>query len=234
MAHAASTHAASIHERALRLVEVPHEWEDLTLAQRLMEKHPAAARVAWDRFSPMVRRMVRRSLGPGHDVEDVVQDVFICLFKRIATLREPQAFKGFLIGITVRTVRYFHRRAKLRRWVRLPQMDSGELGVVHADGSARRALIQFYGVLDRLNERDRTAFVLRFIEGMDSEEVARALGVSVPTARRCFTRARDRVAFHAERDPFLVGYLNGPNKAETAASPDLALVWPELSEAIRA
>ena len=185
------------------------EADDATLALALIAKDPAAPRVAWTRFSPLVRRILRRSLGPQHDVEDIVQDVFLCLFQRVHTLRDPVALKAFVIAITVRTIRYEIRRARVRRWVGLSRSpELLDLRVVNADTSARHALIHFYRALDRINQRDRTAFVLRFIEGMEAAEVAVALDVSVPTARRCFTRAWERVTFFAKRDPFLVDYLS--------------------------
>jgi RNA polymerase sigma-70 factor, ECF subfamily len=183
--------------------------DDTTLAHALIAKNPAAPRVAWSRFSPLVRRILRRSLGPQHDVEDIVQDVFLCLFQRVHTLRDPVALKAFVIAITVRTVRYEIRRARVRRWVGLSRSaELPDLRVVNADNGARHALLHFYRALERINERDRTAFVLRFVEGMEAAEVAAALGVSVPTARRCFTRAWERVTFFAQRDPFLVDYLS--------------------------
>lgn len=185
------------------------EADDATLARALIERDTRAPRVAWSRFSPMVRRILRRSLGPGHDVEDIVQDVFLCLFERVHTLRDPVAFKGFVIAITVRTARYEIRRARVRRWVGLSRTaELPDTRVVHADSSAQHALIHFYRALERLNARDRTAFVLRFVEGMEASEVAEALEVSVPTARRCFTRAWERITFFARRDPFLVDYLS--------------------------
>ena len=182
--------------------------DDATLACALIEKNPAAPRVAWTRFSPLVRRILRRSLGPQHDVEDIVQDVFLCLFERVHTLRDPVALKAFVIAIAVRTARYEIRRARVRRWVGLSRTaELPDLRVVNADTSSQQALIHFYRALNRINERDRTAFVLRFVEGMEAAEVAAALDVSVPTARRCFTRAWERITFFAQRDPFLVDYL---------------------------
>ena len=154
----------------------------------------------------MVRRMVRRTLGPHADTEDIVQDVFLCLFDRAPTLREPQALDGFVISITARTLSYVCRRARVRRWVGLSP-DIEQLGSVNADPSSRAALIHFYGILDRLSTRDRMSFVFRFVEGMSGEEVAQALGVSVPTARRSFTRAWERVTYLAQLDPFLEGYV---------------------------
>lgn len=185
------------------------EADDATLARALIAKEKAAPRVAWVRFAPLVRRILRRSLGPQHDVEDIVQDVFLCLFERVHTLRDPVALKAFIIAITVRTARYEIRRARVRRWVGLSRTaELPDLRVVNADSSAQHALIHFYQALNRINERDRTAFVLRFVEGMEAAEVAAALDVSVPTARRCFTRAWERVTFFARRDPFLVDYLS--------------------------
>jgi len=46
------------------------------------------------------------------------------------------------------------------------------------------------------------------IEGMDVESIASALEVSVPTIRRCYTRARERIVLLAERDPTLVDYVS--------------------------
>jgi RNA polymerase sigma-70 factor, ECF subfamily len=182
--------------------------DDATLARALMDKSAAAPRVVWTRFSPLVRRILRRTLGPQHDVEDIVQDVFLCLFERVHTLRDPVAFKAFIIAITVRTARYEIRRARVRRWVGLSRTaELPDLRIVASDSDSQHALIHFYQVLGRINERDRAAFVLRFVEGMEAAEVAAALEVSVPTARRCFTRAWERVTFYAQRDPFLVDYL---------------------------
>jgi RNA polymerase sigma-70 factor (ECF subfamily) len=191
----------------------------------LIEKHPASAKVAWERFSPMVRRMIRRSLGPQHDVEDSVQDVFLCLFERVSALREPKALKGFVIGITLRTVSYAIRRARARRWIGLSRTaELPDSQVTHADNSSQRALIQFYQLLDRLRERDRIAFTLRFIEGMDAAEVAEALGVSLPTARRAFTHAWERVTLLAQRDAFLACYLRDLPAAAVEGPTDV-LAW---------
>ena len=184
--------------------------DDATLAVALIGKNRAAPLVAWARFSPLVRRVLSRSLGPRYEVEDIVQNVFLCLFERVHTLRDPVALKAFVIAITLRTMRYEVRRARVRRWVGLsPSAELADLQVVHADNSARHALIHFYRALDRLSERDRAAFVLRFIEELEVGEIAAALNVSIPTARRCFTRAWQRVTFFARRDPFLVDYMSG-------------------------
>jgi len=186
--------------------------DDGTLARALGDEEPNAQRVAWDRFSPMVRGIVRRSLGPEFDAEGVVQEVFLCLFQKVSTLREPNALRGFVMSITVLTVRTTLRteirRRRLRRWLGVQQeTEPKSLRLVPEDMDSREALTRFYEILDKINARDRMAFVLRFVEGMGVAEVASALDVSVPTVRRCFTRAWERFTLLAGRDPFLADYV---------------------------
>jgi RNA polymerase sigma-70 factor (ECF subfamily) len=188
------------------------EQQEQAWAQLMVAAQEGNAR-AYDELlrgtTPFIRALVRRRTSSADQVEDIVQDVFLCLFERVHTLRDPVALKAFVIAIAVRTARYEIRRARVRRWVGLSRTaELPDLRVVNADTSSQHALIHFYRALNRINERDRSAFILRFIEGMEAAEVAAALEVSVPTARRCFTRAWERITFFAQRDPFLVDYLS--------------------------
>jgi RNA polymerase sigma-70 factor (ECF subfamily) len=181
---------------------------DADLAQALIDGHPDAPRAVWIRFAPLVRRLVRRSLGPDQAVEDLVQDVFAALFEKPERLREPAAFRGFLIAVTLNHVSYELRRRRVRRWVGLGQSSElPDIRVVESNPDAREALVRFYRILDGVRTRDRLAFVLRYVEGMEVTDVARAMKTSVPTARRCFARAHERVSLLASRDPFLAEYL---------------------------
>lgn len=185
-----------------------HADADAALFQALLEKQPHAARVVWQRFSPMVRRIVRRTLGPESDAEDLVQDVFMQLFARVHTLRDPKLLKAFIIAVTTLTLRRELRRRKVRSWLGLRSDPLAmDLRVVHPDPIGRAALGQFYKVLDRLDPRERTAFALRCIEGLAMDEVAAALGVSLATAKRSLAHAQRRVLLHVERDPLLSDYL---------------------------
>ncbi len=195
--------------------------DDATLSRALCNEESNAQRVAWDRFSPMVRGIVRRSLGPEFDADGVVQEVFLCLFQKIGTLREPAALRGFVMSITVLTVRTTLRteirRRRLRRWLGVQQeTEPKSLRLVPEDLDSRQALARFYEILDKINPRDRMAFVLRFVEGMGVAEVASALDVSVPTVRRCFTRAWERFTLLAGRDPFLADYVSALRERESS------------------
>jgi RNA polymerase sigma-70 factor, ECF subfamily len=194
----------------------PAEPSDGALALALLAQDPGAPRLAWSRFSPLVRRMLARFFGPRIDVEDFVQEVFLCLFRQLRTLRDPGALRAFVIAITIRTARHQARRAHARRWLTFSAGSGVEDVTSTSDVAAQHAVLRLYGLLSRIRERDRTAFVLRFIEGMQADEIAEAMGVSVPTVRRRFTRAWARVTLLASRDPFLSGYLRHPGAAIVA------------------
>jgi RNA polymerase sigma-70 factor (ECF subfamily) len=182
--------------------------DDATLAHALIARHPDAARAIWSRFSVLVRRIVRRSLGADQDVEDIVQDVFATLFVKPPALREPSALRAFIVSVTLHNISYELRRRRVRRWVGLsPTAELPDIRVVESNPESREALRRFYAILDGVRTRDRLAFVLRYVEGMEVADVAAALDTSEPTARRCFTRAYRRIAMLAVRDPCLSEYL---------------------------
>ena len=106
---------------------------------------------AWNRFSPGAAQTLRRLLGPGADREDLLQEVFLRFFKRIGTLREPAAVRGFLFGICVRVVQGEIASRHRRRWLRLtPTGETPETAVAGPDVEARDAIARYYALLERL------------------------------------------------------------------------------------
>jgi RNA polymerase sigma-70 factor (ECF subfamily) len=198
-------------EPMARLIVLPgtalSDADDATLARALIARDPQAPRVLWRRYAPMVFRMLRRALGPNHDLDDLAQEVFLCVFDKVPTLREPKALKAFVISVTMLTTRQELRRRWVRRWVRLSgTKDAAELEVVTPDTDAREALQRFYAILDRVNAKDRSAFVLRFMEGLELTEVAAAMGLSLATTKRRLARVWGKVILLVERDPVLAQY----------------------------
>ncbi|RYZ06392.1 MAG: sigma-70 family RNA polymerase sigma factor [Myxococcales bacterium] len=189
----------------------PRDWaaiSDAELGQALLQGEPGAQHAAWQRFLPVVRAMVRRRLGGSADVEDVVQDAFIALFSSVTLLREPGALRAFALTITVRVLnREAHRRS--RASIVALDGDAGleELACEEADPATRHAYSALQTLVNRLRARERRAFTLRFVGGLNAPEVATALGVSVPTVRRVLSSAAQRVNSWASRDPFLADYL---------------------------
>ncbi|WP_437948145.1 RNA polymerase sigma factor [Sorangium sp. So ce296] len=130
-------------------------------------------------------RIAARVLGPGADTEDITQEVFVRVFSRVSGLRDPTALGSFVFSVTVRILKWELRRSRVRRILQLSDTaDLPEHPVEPADSEAREALGRLYAILDTLSADDRTAFVLRYMEGMSLPEIAEAVGVSLATVKR--------------------------------------------------
>jgi RNA polymerase sigma-70 factor (ECF subfamily) len=190
---------------------------DVALVLALRRREASAELAAWNRFSPGVAGTLRRMLGPGGhegaDRDDLLQEVFLRFFRRIDTLREPAAVRGFLTAICLRVVQTEIASRHRRRWLRLT--DTGAPPDIADEASptkareAREAIARYYRLLDKLNGRDRSLFVARTIEGLTLEEVAAAHEVSVSTAQRRIARATTLIATLTRRDPLLLALVEG-------------------------
>jgi RNA polymerase sigma-70 factor (ECF subfamily) len=185
------------------------EVDDATLARAAIEGDPNAHTAIWDRYHALVRRVLRRSIGPGNDVEDQVQEVFLRFYRNRAHLRNPAALRSFLFGITLRVAASELRSRRIRGWLRLTS--DGVLddrAAPHVDADAREAVKRLYAILDRLDTESRLAFVLHQVEGMELLDVASSLGVSLATVKRRLARVSARVWAMAQGDRMLIEYLD--------------------------
>lgn len=88
---------------------------EVLLARAAVAGEPWAQREVWEQYAPMVKGVLRRALGPEHDFDDLLQDVFLRVFHRVSGLRDPNALRSFVYSVTIRVVRWEIRRAQSRR-----------------------------------------------------------------------------------------------------------------------
>ena len=193
----------------------PEDADDPTLVAALVAGEAWAPGVLWRRFAPMVFRMLRRMLGSRHEVEDLAQEVFLCTYRKVHELRNPEALRAFIISTTVLVGRYEIRRGWSRRQIAtLVRALPREPAPLAGRAEAREALRRFYRIVDRLKPFDRTIFVLRFIDGMGPREVAAAMGMSLATTKRRLARVWAKVTLRVERDPALSQYSRTGDAAQ--------------------
>jgi RNA polymerase sigma-70 factor (ECF subfamily) len=174
---------------------------DIELARALIDGSSEAAELAWERYAPLVHRIVSRAIGPDADVEDVTQEIFYRLFSRIGTLRKPEALRSFVISFAIRIVKWELRRRRARRWLTLSETgEVPEEQLTVMDAESRYALRRLYALLDRLSTRERLVLVLRHVEGMTLEEIADAMELSLATVKRGLRRASLRVSQMIDSD----------------------------------
>lgn len=174
------------------------------LAIGLREREPWAVSEVWHRYAPMVLRMAERALGSQSDAEDLAQEVFYRVCERAPGLREPNSLRSFVYSIALRLLKTTLRYRRLRRWLSFE--DSATLLDVPqsaADLESRDLLRRFYVLLDRLSARDRLVFLLRRVESMTIEEIARVMDVSESTVKRSLGHASRRLTGWVQADPAL-------------------------------
>jgi RNA polymerase sigma-70 factor (ECF subfamily) len=194
-----------------RLVALPSptlaQADDATLARAAGAGDPRATSVLWDRFSPQVRRMLRRTLGPDAEVEGLLQEVFLRVLKQLGNLPDAAQLKPFVTGITVRVLNTELRRHRVRRLFRLHNpWHKHDMSGGPGNVTTRRALSSLYRILDELDADARLAFTLRHFEGMQIAELASAMDASLPAAKRRLARANARVQAALSRDSALSAY----------------------------
>jgi RNA polymerase sigma-70 factor (ECF subfamily) len=165
----------------LELVPPPRDGFDIT---ELYQNHGA-----------QVARWASRLGGPGVDVDDVVQEVFLGAHRQLARFRGDAKVTTWLYTITARVVRRARKKGWLGRWLRGSAQDvagsvaSPRLSPVE-ELEQQRAARDVYRVLERLSERQRAVLVLFELEGHSGEEIAELTGTRVGTVWVDLHRAR--------------------------------------------
>jgi RNA polymerase sigma-70 factor (ECF subfamily) len=177
------------------------------LVERLQEGDAGALETLMERYSARVYRLAYAITRSAGDAEEVVQDVFLQVFRRVGGFQGRAAVGTWLYRIT--TNRALNKRrgkrleveTSLDEWLPAYRPDGhreGDRSFLLADWShtPERALLtgeiraELERALDGLPERYRAVLVLRDVEGLTSEETAAALDESVPAVKSCLHRAR--------------------------------------------
>jgi RNA polymerase sigma factor (sigma-70 family) len=141
------------------------------------------------RFKPLVFRWAIALCGDADEAEDITQEVFIRVYRSIATFRSDGPFDAWLYRITRRVllrVRRKHRRE--------PPASSSAIDVYTTDPGARvdrqRTVELIRTIADELPLRQREVFILCDLEGRTPAEVARLVGMKDVSVRASLFKAR--------------------------------------------
>jgi RNA polymerase sigma-70 factor, ECF subfamily len=169
--------------------------DEADLARALLDGRRGAAPVAWRRFYPIVIATLRRLLGPSDDLPDLAQDVFARFFVKLRDLKKHGSLRAFVTGIAFRRAREEIKRRRVRRSsaaMVLHHMNELSLAGI-MDPERRHAAFRLYRMMSSMGENDRTAYTLRVVEGLELNEIAEVLGVSLSTVRRSIRRASEQL-----------------------------------------
>lgn len=171
-----------------------------------------------------VARIVQRMLGPVPEVEDVIQDIFIQVFRSLRDFEGKSKFSTWLHRVSVNIV-LMHRRAQRSR-PHLVEESARQVPIdnLEPDEDAMRheRIRAFYAVLERLPEKKRTVFILHEIEGLHPKEIAQIVDSPALTVRTRLFYARREILQLLREEPALAPLADIMLRPDTTATNTVA------------
>ena len=177
------------------------EKDDVKLIRNTLSGDDAAFSELVYKYQKSVHALAWRKIGDFQIAEEIAQDTFLQAYKKLASLKNPTQFAGWLYVIAANLCTDWKRRKK-------PIMKSLE---TDAPGALEKTSYEMYleeqrekkaaehrreivkNLLDKLPESERTVVTLHYLGEMTSEAISEFLGVSVNTIKSRLRRARKRL-----------------------------------------
>ncbi len=159
----------------------------------------AAFELLMRQYERLVLVTALRLLGNLEDAQDASQDVFLKLYRNLGRVEAERSLSGWLYRVTTNVCHDLRRRKPASA----PEEAAADVPSTTADPQAaavdaeRRRVVRMS--LRMLSEKERAALVLRDMEGLSTEEVARALGSTEATVRSHISKARVKMKDFVER-----------------------------------
>ena len=180
--------------------------DDVQLIQKVLSGDDEAFGVLIQKYRKGVHALVWRKIGDFHYAEEITQDVFLQVYKKLGTLKNPSQFAGWLYVIVDRLCINWLRRHK-------PAVQSLEatspkeieefsyacyVSEQRETESLERRHAVVRKLLKKLPESERTVVTLYYLGDMTTKEIGKFLGVSVNTIKSRLRRGRKRLLDNQE------------------------------------
>jgi RNA polymerase sigma factor (sigma-70 family) len=175
--------------------------DDVQLIQRILSGDDVAFSILVEKYQKSVHALVWRKIGDFHYAEEITQDTFLQVYKKLPTLKDFHQFAGWLYVIANRRCLNWLRKQKFAtQSLEDTRVDEVEkLSYTHylsehreAEAEERRREV-VKKLLEKLPESERTVMTLFYLGEMTMKEISKFLGVSVKTISSRLSRARKRL-----------------------------------------
>ena len=170
----------------------PNE-NDFALTQKASAGNIAAFEILYERYHRRTYSLCLRMTNNQTEAEDLTQEVFIQLFRKIGSFRGASAFSTWLHRLTVNQVLMHFRRRSVKSE---KTSEDGEMpdqvvsGTENPDKMPVVDRIALNNAIAELPNGYRNVFLLHDVEGYEHEEIARIMGISVGTSKSQLHKAR--------------------------------------------
>ncbi|MCI0751942.1 MAG: RNA polymerase sigma factor [Flammeovirgaceae bacterium] len=152
------------------------------LLQNCIKGDAKAQRILYDLFKSRLMGLCRRYTHTREEAQDVLQETFIKIFRKLHQLESPEKLEGWVKSIAVRTAINSYRKTKKELLLSIPEEDG-------VDTTAELTIVSHFTdeflikVINDLPDGCRLVFNLFEIEGYNHGEIAEMLGISEGTSR---------------------------------------------------
>lgn len=185
--------------------------KDFDLTQAASKGDMAAFEELYQRHHRRVYSICLRMLQNPYEAEDLTQDVFIQLYRKVGSFRGDSAFTTWLHRMTVNQV-LMHFRKRNVKFEKVTEEgetpDQIVTGTADPDRMPIVDKIALENAIEELPDGYKNVFLLHDVEGFEHEEVARILGCSVGTSKSQLHKARLKLRklLKKKANPRLIGY----------------------------
>ena len=179
---------------------------DVQLIQRILSGDEAAFGILVEKHQKSVHALAWRKIGDFHDAEEITQDTFLQVYKKLPTLKDPYKFAGWLYVIANRLCldRIRKNNLAVQSLEDTPVEEIEKTSYTHhiseqaeiASSERRREIVK--KLLAKLPESERTVMMLHYLGEMTVKEISRFLGVSASAIHNRLYRARKRLKAQEE------------------------------------
>ncbi|MGQ0541686.1 MAG: RNA polymerase sigma factor [Blastocatellia bacterium] len=183
---------------------------DFELTQLAAKGDMVAFEEVYQRHHRRVYSICLRMLQNAFEAEDLTQDVFIQLYRKIGSFRGDSAFTTWLHRMTVNQVLMHFRKRNVKFEKTTEEGETPDQIVAGTADPLRMPIVDKIALeiaIDQLPPGYKNVFVLHDVEGFEHEEVARILGCSVGTSKSQLHKARLKLRklLKKKANPRLVG-----------------------------
>ncbi len=166
---------------------------DYELSQKSASGNIAAFEVLYERYHRRTYSLCLRMTNSQTEAEDLTQEVFIQLFRKIGSFRGASAFSTWLHRLTVNQVLMHFRKRSVKSEKTSEDGEMPDQIVSGTEDPQKMPIVDRIALNNAIAELPngyRSVFVLHDIEGYEHEEVARIMGISVGTSKSQLHKAR--------------------------------------------
>ena len=165
--------------------------DDFSLIKSFVDGNEDAFRTLLKRHKEKIRNLIYITLGRPDDVDDIAQEVFITVFRKLSSFRYESQFSTWLYRITINKCRDHIRKNKIRSFFTpISQDDYISVGAVHTDSGFDVQEIVRKSIA-KLPEKYRIPLILRDFDGLNYQQIAETLDTEVGTIKSRIFRARE-------------------------------------------